>query len=407
MLERALPEVAESMTRRRADMRDLDPMGALRFRVVDALNDLPSDGFVHDDDLVLAAFAIDLAGDDREPAQLAVDLARRLGRSHEADRIADLVADARLLRAGATNPANFDEPELLQLASHLAGPAHARHAYTLARAQGGMSRRESDGLDQLFELILEALDHPEISGLGAGNLAGARMQAAQRLAASPAVVERLRHASTAYLLSHDPEELARQARLVEPLPRAGTIRVTVTADPEPDMWTIDIACRDTWGLLARLTGVLSDAGLDVTYASLTTWPDGAVLDSFIARATQRPGARDLALEMEAALRKPLPKRDPTYWLDLSFDGESMPWHTLCIVTGPDQPGALEAVATAFAVANVVVHTARIESRDGQIHDSFTVSDRDRPQARHAAEDRVRRAINGDRRRRGSCRRVLR
>ncbi|HEX3089814.1 MAG TPA: hypothetical protein VHQ23_14265, partial [Ilumatobacteraceae bacterium] len=407
VLERGLPEVAASMTRRRADMRDLDPMGALRFRVVNALNDLPSDGFVHDDDLVLAAFAIDLAGDDREPAQLAVDVARRLGRSHEADRIADLVADARLLRAGASNPANFDEPELLQLASHLAGVAHARHAYTLARAQGGMSRRESDGLDQLFELIVQALDHPEIGGVGAGNLAGARMQAAQRLAASPEVVERLRHASTAYLLSHDPEELARQARLVEPLPRAGTIRVTVTADPEPDMWTIDIACRDTWGLLARLTGVLSDAGLDVTYASLTTWPDGAVLDSFIARATQRPKARDLALQMEAALRKPLPKRDPTYWLDLSFDGESMPWHTMCIVNGPDQPGALEAVAAAFAMASVVVHTARIESRGGQIHDSFTVSDRVGRKLDTATEDRVRRALNGERVRRGLLARVLR
>jgi Kef-type K+ transport system membrane component KefB/predicted amino acid-binding ACT domain protein len=407
VLERALPEVAEAMTRRRADMRDLDPMGALRFRVVDALNDLPTDGFVHDDDLILAALAIDLAGDDRDAAQVAVDLSRRLGRAQDADRVADLVADSRLLRAGATHAANFDEPELLQLAAHLAGAAHARQAYTLARAQAGLSRRESDGLDQLVELIIEALDHPEISGLGAGNLAGSRMHAAQRLAASPAVVERLRHASTAYLLSHDPEELARQARLVEPLPRAGTIRVAVTPDPEPDMWKIDIACRDTWGLLARLTGVLSDAGLDVTYASLTTWPDGAVLDSFIARSRQRPKARDLALEMEAALRKALPKLPPPDGLELSFDGESMPWHTLCIVRGPDQPGALEAVATAFAEANVVVHTARIESREGQINDSFTVSDQIGRKLDAAAEERVRRAINGERRRRGLLRRALR
>jgi [protein-PII] uridylyltransferase len=221
------------------------------------------------------------------------------------------------------------------------------------------------------------------------------------------VVERLRHATTAYLLSHDPEELARQARLVEPLPRAGTIRVAVTPDPEPDMWKIDIACRDTWGLLARLTGVLSDAGLDVTYASLTTWPDGAVLDSFMARSRQRPKARDLALGMEAALRKPLPKLPPPHGLELTFDGESMPWHTLCIVRGPDQPGALEAVATAFAEANVVVHTARIESREGRINDSFTVSDQIGRKLDTAAEERVRRAINGERRRRGLLRRALR
>jgi hypothetical protein len=384
------------MTRRRADMRDLDPLGALRFQVVDALNDLPADGFVHDDDLVLAALAIDLAGDDTHETQIAADLARRLGRVHDADRVADLVADSRLLRAGALTPANFGEPELLQLAAHLTTPVHARQAYTLARARGDMSRRQSDGLNQLYDLIRDTLDHPEISGPGAGNLAGSRLLAAQRLAASPAIVERLRHASISFLLSHDPVELARQAQLVEPLPRGGTVRVAVTPDPEPDTWKIEIACRDTWGLLARLTSVLSDAGLDVTYASISTWPDGAVLDTFTARARQRPAARDLALAMEAALRKPLPRRAKSVALDLTFDAESMPWHTLCSVSGSDQLGALEAVAIAFAVADVIVHTARIESINGRINDSFTVSDRIGRKLDTAAEARVLRAIRGER-----------
>jgi Kef-type K+ transport system membrane component KefB len=396
VLERALPEIAVAMTRRRADMRDLDPLGALRFQVVDALNDLPADGFVHDDILVLAALAIDLAGDDTDETQIAADLALRLGRVHDADRVADLVADSRLLRAGALTPANFGEPELLQLAAHLTTPVHARQAYTLAQARGDMPRRQTDGLDQLYELIRDTLDHPEISGPGAGNLAGSRLLAAQRLAASPAIVERLRHASISFLLSHDPVELARQAQLVEPLPRAGTVRVAVTPDPEPDTWKIEIACRDTWGLLARLTSVLSDARLDVTYASIATWPDGAVLDTFTARARQRPAARDLALAMEAALRKPLPRHAKSVPLDLSFDAESMPWHTLCRVSGPDQPGALEAVATAFAVANVIVHTARIESIDGRISDSFTVSDRIGRKLDTAAQERVRRALQGER-----------
>jgi len=404
VLERALPEIATAMTRRRSDMRDLDPLGALRFRVVESLNELPTDGLVHDDSLVLAALAIDLAGDDDErEAQVAVGLARRLGRFSEADRVAELVADSRLLRAGATTPTNFDEPELLQLAAHLASPVHARQTYTLARARDEMSQRQSDSLEELYQLIRDALDHPEISGPGAGDLAGARMQAAQRLAASPAIVERLRHASISYLLSHDPAELARQARLVEPLPRAGTIRVAVTPDPEPDTWQIDIACRDTWGLLARLTKVLSEAGLDVTHASIATWPDGAVLDTFLARTKQRPSARALALAMEAALRKQLPRQSTPAALDLTFDAASMPWHTLCHVSGPDQPGALEAVATAFAEADVIVHTARIESIDGFINDAFTVSDRLGHKLDAGGEDRVRRALNGERVRRGFLR----
>ena len=255
-----------------------------------------------------------------------------------------------------------------------------------------MPRRQRNGLDQLYELVLDALDHPEFSGTGAGNLAGARLRAAQRIAADPAIVERLRHASISYLLSHDPAELARQAQLVEPLPRAGTVRVAVTPDPEPGTWRIDIACRDSWGLLARLANVLSEAGLDVTYASIATWPDGAVLDSFMARSMHRPGARELALAMEDALHKSLPRRTTPAALDLTFEAESMPWHTLCRVAGRDQPGALEAVATAFAEADVMVHTARVESVDGFIRDSFTVSDRIGRKLDPAAEDRVRRAL---------------
>jgi UTP:GlnB (protein PII) uridylyltransferase len=127
----------------------------------------------------------------------------------------------------------------------------------------------------------------------------------------------------------------------------------------------------------------------------------------MARTRQRPKARDLALGMEAALRKPVPKLPPLEELELTFDGESMPWHTLCNVRGPDQPGALEAVAAAFAEANVVVHTARIESRDGRINDSFTVSDQIGRKLEPAAEDRVRKAIKGERRRRGLLRRALR
>ena len=69
-------------------------------------------------------------------------------------------------------------------------------------------------------------------------------------------------------------------------------------------------------------------------------------------------------------------------------------------SGPDQPGALEAVAAAFAEADVVVHTARIETRDGRINDTFTVSDQIGRKLDAAAEDRVRRAVNGERRRRG-------
>jgi [protein-PII] uridylyltransferase len=383
------------MRRRRSDVRDLDPVGSLRFPVVDALHDLPADGFAHDDELVLAALAADVCSDAVSDTQSAVDLASRLGRTSDADRVADLVSDAYLVRAAATRLGTFDEPALLQLAAHLASPVHARQTFTLARALGELPRRLVEALDELHELIRDALDHPEITGTGAGNVAGARLQAAVRLAPSPEVVDRLRHASTTFLLAHDPVELARQAQLVEPIPRSGVVRVAVSPQPEPDTWTIDVGCRDAPGLLARLTGVLVSAGLEVTDAAIATWPDGAVLDTFLARGTRRPGARELAMAMEAALRQPLPRR-VVPGLEITFDADAMPWHTTCTVRGPDQPGVLEAIAVAFAAAEVVVHTARISSADGQIRDRFTVSDRVGRKLDAAMQQRVTRALAGER-----------
>ncbi len=391
VLERALPEVDAAMRRRRADLRELDPLGALRFPVVEALSEEPTDGTQPSERLVLAAFASDVCRERADLAQCAADLALRLGRFQDAQNIADLTADARLLRDGSGRPDVLDENEVLQLATHLASPTSAREAFTLARCLGDLDSWHRDALATRERLVQQALNHPEISGSDAVNLAGARRQAAVRLATTEAAAQRLHHAPVPYLLSYEPEELALQARLVEPLPRSGVVRVSVSPDPEPDHWRIDVACRDTAGLLARLAGALVDKGLDVVRADVATWPDGAVVDSFVVRAANRPRPKDLALSMEAALRATLrPSAMPD--LTISFDNSRLPWHTACVVSGPDVPGVLQAVAAAFNVARVDVHTARIVSSGATVNDQFTVSDRYGRKLDEATTERVRRAL---------------
>ncbi|MEP7203063.1 MAG: cation:proton antiporter [Ilumatobacteraceae bacterium] len=404
VLERALPEVASSLARRRADIRDLDPLGALRFPVLERLREVAPDSFGGDDDLVLAALAADVCDESSTDMQCAVDLLVRLGRVADADRLASIVADAHLLRSGAGDTHVFDELEILQLATHLASPIQARRAYALAAAYGELPRWRQEALDERYALVQEALDHPAITGGGATNLAAARMHAAQRLAASPAIIERLNHAAASYLLSHDPVELARQAQLVEPLPRAGIVRVAVSPDPEIDHWKIDVACRDTSGLLSRLSNVLAEAGLDVVAADIATWPDGAVLDTFTVRSRTRPSPRLLALAMQVQLRKQLTLHT-MHDLALEFQNDSMPWHTVCIVRGPDQLGALQAVSAAFAAAGLIVHTARIASSDGQIRDRFAISDRLGRKIDAAAMGRVRSKLEGHEPRRWRIRRL--
>ncbi len=396
VLERALPEVATVMDRRRADIGDLDPMGALRFPVVDRLDDMAHELGLPSDDLLLAALTADVCADglDGGGGNCTLELAQRLVPPTEAERIAAIVADAHLLRAGLHETDAFDEAELLQVATHLASAAHARDAYELALALGPLHRWQREALEQRLALIVEALEHPELTGSEANNLAAARRLAAEHLLADDIhAIERLRHAANAYLLSHEPAELARQAQLVEPLPRKGAVRVAVTPLPDPDRWRIDVACRDTAALLARLTEVLTAHDLDIIGATIATWPDGAVLDSFTVISRSRPPARELAQAMETRLQGHL-HRAAAPDLTLTFDHAALPWHTLVTVAGADRPGVLQALATPCAGADVVVHTARVASVSGLVNDRFAVSDRLGRKLDDAAAARVRALLAG-------------
>jgi Kef-type K+ transport system membrane component KefB len=390
VLERALPEVATAMKRRRADMSDLDPLGALRFPVVDRLHELSErDSRLGPptDELALASLIADIGVD----ADTRSSLAGRIARDADGDEITSIVDDAHLLRARAHDHARFDEHEVLQLATHLASRRHAQDAYVLALALGELPSAHRQVLDAQYELVLDALDHPELSGSDATNLAAARRLAAEHLLDQPAPIERLRFASSTYLLAHAPEELARQARLVEPLPRAGSVRVAVSPEPDVGRWKVDVACRDTDGLLARLTDVLGVDGIDIVSADIATWPDGAVLCSFVVRTDGRPAARALGESFEQRLRAGLrPTARPN--LQLAFDNDALPWLTVCTVRGPDEPGVLQSVSTAFASSGAVIHSARIGSSNGLVNDRFAVTDRFNRKLDDATIARVRQVL---------------
>ena len=123
-----------------------------------------------------------------------------------------------------------------------------------------------------------------------------------------------------------------------------------------------------------MTDVLSDRGLDIVDATIGTWPDGGVLDTFVVFAADEPNEVELTNDFESSLRRRL-CAPVVVGLIAEFNNEVLPWHTVCDVKGPDQPGALLAISAAFASAAVVVHTARIATVGETIRDRFTVSDR--------------------------------
>ena len=76
--------------------------------------------------------------------------------------------------------------------------------------------------------------------------------------------------------------------------------------------------------------------------------------------------------------------EPAADLEIEFDDEGSPWHTLCEVRGDDRHGLLEMITVGFAAASVTVHSARIETRGGVAIDRFELTD---TEGRKLDEDR--------------------
>jgi UTP:GlnB (protein PII) uridylyltransferase len=125
-----------------------------------------------------------------------------------------------------------------------------------------------------------------------------------------------------------------------------------------------------------VSGVITELGLDVTSATMATWPNEEALESFDVRlaptTAELPDAEAITAAIEEAYRQPL-STPPQPDLELTFDDDGSPWHTLCEVRGRDRPGLLRSVAVGFAVSGVSVHSARIETRADVAIDRFEVS----------------------------------
>lgn len=390
LLDRALPELAEALRRRAADASELDPAFAVRFQLVDRAHEL-IDGAgpaatPHPERLVLAALLVEVGAGVATARQVVKRL--DLGAAAEQD-IAVLVGESGLLRAAAARPDGLAEERVVQIASHLGSPERARALYLLSQALGDLEAWEHQRLDVLHELVQAALALPEVAGREVRNLAQQRLAAACRVAgAGTAAARRLEHAPQAWLLAHEPDDLARLATLVEPLPGRDEVRVQVRPGGR-GQWRVELACRDRVGRLAAITAALAGAGLDVLDASIAGWADGGVADAFTVRSDSEPDAGELRRLVAAGRAEATP---PVQGAVVTFDSAALPWHTLCVVEAPDRPGLLHALATAFAASGADVHRARITTAGTTAKDHFELTDGRGEKLGRAAEEAIRAAL---------------
>jgi Kef-type K+ transport system membrane component KefB len=405
VLERALPELAEAVRRRRADPFVVDPSHVLRFSLVDAIRDLVANderaaaeygALEHPEWLLLAALILDTAGEDASPVDLARRLAKRLDLGATAEQeIALLVGDSGLLRAAAARVDGFDEERAFALATHIDRPERARALYLLTLALGGLEPWDRVRVDELHDVVLAVLEQPDLTGLEARNLVERRRAEAIRMAdGNRALAERIAAAPRTYLLAAEAPDVARQAALLEPLPTRGIARVAV-APLDDGAWRIEVAARDRRGLLATVSGALADSGLSVQEAVVATWGDGAALDAFRVLPSSRttPDPDVLTTAIVDAFDRPL-ESPPTPGADVTFDDDGSPWYTLCEVRCPDCPGLLRAITVGFASAGIDVHSARVSTVHGQATDRFELTDRNGRTLDEAAKRAVVEAVTG-------------
>jgi len=392
--ERALPELARLLDSRHSDATELDPTRVAAFPIVETIRHRlpPGDGFATDHSLLLAALMADMAAEGIAADGMLARLDLDPSTLEEAEA---LMNASSLLRATVcTEPLQISDRTLAQLADYLGSPINVEKCRLLTEARTDLKDWQYSALLDVTIRVQQLLAHPELIEGRSGSVEDVRRTRALALVEGEAArTARVREAPASYVLAHEPETIARHVGLVEPVPAAGRARVAVST--AGDSWIVDVATRDTDGLLARVAAVLTGAGLDIVNADLNTWPDGAVLDSFTVNAVHEPDAESLRAALEAVLgQRRLPAAPLRYLaLDVRFDHRSHPWHSIVLVRGRDEPGVLMTVAAAFARAGIRVHQANIASADGTIADRFEVSDRHGRQLSDRLERRVLRMLS--------------
>jgi Kef-type K+ transport system membrane component KefB/predicted amino acid-binding ACT domain protein len=392
LISRALPEVASAMSARSSDATELDPTHSLRFPTVDAICSNASTTTTDDDEIVLAAFAKDINDAGADWTQAVHRLGLDLATTSEINMLVE--GSAMLHSITQVEPLQITDRLITQIANHLKNPKTVEQCRQLMNARDNINETQHFALIQIVTGVQEVLAHPDLIDSSFNNPFEVRMQAAQALVTDANIHARISNAPASYVLTHSAEELVRHAELVEPLPRSGQARVAVhrTANDEHE-WMVNIATKDRSALLARLSGALASLELNVINADIATWPDGAVIDTFIVRSAQKPNL----LALDGAVRDSLRGRIANVQrgalnLSVTIDQSAHPWHTILRIEGADRQGLLRDITAGLARSKVIIHHAKISTISAQVHNEFEVSDHLGRKISLQAGERVKRAL---------------
>ena len=374
ILERALPQLAQAIERRRHDATELDPTQSLRFPTMETIRSKVARPTIEDCALLIAALLCDVS--DSTIDRSLVD-GLQLSPQMTTQSVSMAQASSLLLASIAFENIEPDQRTLSQLASYLADPLTVEKCRMLTEARISLEDWQYAALLNLTIGVQALLSHPELLGSNQ-TLVDVRRRDAMALCTHDTDVERIRAAENLFLLAHEPTTLAQYAALVREPVKKRHSRVAVSRLKE-GTWEISVVAHDCRGLLARITSALATSNLNIVDATLATWPDGIALDIFIVTAENEPQHDVITEAINLTLRRGyrLGSDHDVHELHLQIDTDnnSHPWHSVVTVIGKDTKGALSAISSAFTKNRIEVHHARIATNDATITDRFEVSDR--------------------------------
>lgn len=299
-----------------------------------------------------------------------------------------------------------DEAILIQFAKTVATPEMLKMLYLLTLADvsavgpGTLTVWKKDLLSELFENTLEILTGEKVVVGEAQKVALVKDWILARVQGQhPAdwVLEQLSSMTTRYLLTTSPHRIVRHLGQIRHLPSE---RVLVDAEYDPVRFTTEYTVYTfddlTPGIFSKIAGVLASKGLQILGATITTWSNGTVVDTFQVQDLDFAGAptsrrlekvshaiQDVLLDrvsVEDLLTqgRRIPTKHRIFPLaiptQVEVDNGSSEKFTIIEVFAQDRQGLLYIIAKAMFELGLSVHTAKVSTQLDQIVDVFYVTD---------------------------------
>jgi [protein-PII] uridylyltransferase len=334
-------------------------------------------------------------------ARLAASILERMGVEPKTrDMVTFMVEKHLLLPDTATRRDLSDENLVLDVAAAVGSAERLAALYLLAKADAeatGPAAWTSWRRTLIRELVAKVehvLERGEM-GTALAEQLGSRTDRIRRLLAreSDAEVERfLQRMPRAYLLTTEPEHVARHYATIAPPIGANEVRAVHFEGAQVGTYEVLVVARDRSGLLSWIAGSLALAGMSILTAHAFTTDDGIAADLFEVEGAWEPevperrwrefrGILRRAVDGSISLERRVDEKRRWYPaprvsspVTVAVDNDASDFSTVIEVGAPDRLGLLYDITRTFAELGLDVHLAKVATYEGRVVDSFYVRD---------------------------------